>query len=161
MKVHDSKLAAKVAAVNAVHAEINRIAPVYAEQFAPCVGKQIDKAGGGLLDRVVKALRLPELNMGNGYMLYRYQSNYSLVYVVKGCECYQTSGGQVAEYYEESFYVGELSNGVLVRVMPVEPRKADYSEAEIRALAESVRSAEKALSEAKSKLQPFECGDVR
>ena len=71
--------------------------------------------------------------------------------MVKACEVVDG----LSEYREVSVYVGELSGDVLAKLCDRPNHRSDHSAAEVKAIREEVKLAQKALDAAKSKLYPF------
>ena len=152
MDIRDKRLEAQVKAQNRVAARALELYDELAAIFRPLVGKQVCKANDpwALLAKV-KAL-LPKLENTPALMIYQYSSNYSLVWVVKACE---QAGDDVCEYREVSVYVGELRGLVLEKICDRPNLRHDHSVAEVKAIREEVKAAQKTLDEVKSKLYPF------
>lgn len=151
MRNKDAVLETRVRGVNAANHFANLLYPKLLSVFGNFVGEKIEKVGGGLLQKVqneVNALGLPNTVK---LSVYRYASNYSLVYVVKTCET--LDGG--AYYHETSVYVGEMSNGVLTKITPAPNFKTDYSAETVKAAREAYETAKKAADAAHSALFPF------
>ena len=108
--MNTNRLAARVKAVNAANRMAGEVYDKLAAIFAPYVGCKIEKADGGLLAKVAKAL--PEFPYSNGLHVYKYASNYSLVWMVKACEVCDG----IACYHEAGVYVGEMRDGVLLKL---------------------------------------------
>ena len=148
MKLHKNKLAAKVFAVNAVNAEINRIAPLFLEAFRPLVGQKIMKVGG-VMEKFAKLIpaRSPSI-----HHFYRNPSDYTLSFTVKDC---QSLEGYGCVYYEGTFYVGDVPNGVLSKLYEFTPLRTDYTEAEILEARAEVEAAKNSVLTAQHKLFSF------
>jgi hypothetical protein len=169
MDIRDKKLEAQVKAQNRAAARALELYDELAAIFKPLVGKQVCKANGqhGQLLAKVAAL-LPKLENTPALMIYRYPSNYSLVWVVKACEQAASVvppfvGSDVCEYREVSVRIGELRglvpyrlHGLVLEKICDRPNlRHDYSLAEVKAIREEVKAAQKTLDEAKAKLSPF------
>jgi hypothetical protein len=154
----DKRLEAQVKAQNRAAKRALELYDSLAAIFAPLVGKPVCKANGLLAK--VEAL-LPKLENTPALMIYRYSStrsqgrycNYSLVWVVKACE--QVEGAESCEYREVTVYVGELTGLVLEKICDRPNLRHDHSLAEVKAIREEVKAAQKVLDKAKSKLFPF------
>lgn len=142
-----TKIEAQIEAVNVARAEYNRLAPLLIAAIRPFVGKKVKKVTGELTEKFKSIL--PESNLPHSY---HSGSNYSLCFVVKSCIGY---GEHFCLYHEESIYFGDLTDGILVKEATFEPRKCDYTVAEISELRKKADDAEKAFDKAKSALHPF------
>jgi hypothetical protein len=149
MDIREKRLEAQIKAQNRAATRALELYAELAAIFRPLVGKQVCKANG-LLAKV--AALLPKLENTPALSIYRYRSNYSLVWVVKACE---QEGEDVCEYREVSVYIGELRGLVLEKICDCPNLRHDYSLAEVKAIREEVKAAQKTLDEAKAKLSPF------
>lgn len=149
---HASALAAKVAAVNSANAYANEIFPLLVIALAPFVGQQVEKAAGGLLEKVKRVLPLFPNTVA--LSVYRNLSNYSLAWTVRTCAGY---GEHSCVYHETTVYIAKLSGGVLEPWdgAPFEPFRTDYTEAEVLTLRAANEAAKRAASAAASALYPF------
>jgi hypothetical protein len=147
--MNTNRLAARVKAVNAANAKALEVYDTLAIRFAPYVGSKIEKADGGLVAKVVKGL--PEFPYSNNLHVYKYASNYSLVWMVKVCE--QCDGN--AYYHEAGVYIGEMRDGVLLKLCNRPELRTDYTVSEIVANREAYEAAQKIADDAKGKLHPF------
>src|SRR5262245_42728896 len=150
-----TKLEAKVAAVNRANAYANELAPRLRAAFEPFLGQKIFTAAGPLMKsvkQVVDALNLPS-NMSNRSLnVYRYNIGntiYSVCYVV------QANEPEPGASHEVSVYVGEVSDGVLTKMMNGEAFRTDYTAANVQAARDTYQAAKKAASAAESALHPF------
>ena len=143
-----SKIEAQIESVNVARAEYNRLAPLLIAAIRPFLGKKVKKVTGELTEKFKSIL--PESLLPHSY---RSSSNYSLYYMVKSCIGY---GEHNCIYHEESIYFGDLTDGILTKEATFEPRKCDYTVAEISELRKKADDAEKAFDKAKSALFPFE-----
>jgi hypothetical protein len=150
MDIRDKRLEAQVKAQNRAAKRALELYDSLVAIFAPLVGKPVCKANGLLAK--VEAL-LPKLENTPALMIYKYSSNYSLVWVVKACE--QVEGAESCEYREVSVYVGELRGLVLEKICDRPNLRHDHDVSEVKAIREEVKAAQKVLDEAKSKLFPF------
>jgi hypothetical protein len=150
MNDRELTLAAKVKATNKANAYAMEIYDKLAAVFAPLVGQKIEKADGSLLAKVQKLL--PEFISGVPMHVYRYNSNYSLMYVVKTCESIPP---HTCTYYEASCYVGEMRDGVLTKLCNRPQLRTDYTVDEIKAARKAYAEAQKLADDAKGKLHPF------
>ena len=145
-----NRLSPKVKAVNVANAYGIELYDKLAAVFTPLVGCKIEKADGTLLAKVAKLM--PSLPHGVGLSVYRYTSNYSLMYVVKTCE---SDGYNGCMYHETSVYIGEMRDGVLVKLCNKPELRTDYTVAEVEANRKAYEVAKEAASQAESKLHPF------
>ncbi len=149
----NDKVSAKVNAVNKANAYANDIHGQLVEAFQPFVGTKVLKADGTLTAKVEKML--PAFPHTSALSVYRNRSDYTLTYVVKVCEPIGDGGSCL--YHEVSVYVGDVRDGVLTAVAePVNDRRTNYTVENASLAMEMVRVAEKALSDAKSALYPFD-----
>jgi hypothetical protein len=146
--MNTNRLAARVKAVNTANAKAGEVYDQLAAIFAPYVGCKIEKADGGLLAKVAKAL--PEF-VGNGLHVYKYASNFSLVWMVKTCEVCDGT----ACYHEAGVYVGEMRDGVLLKLCNRPELRSDYTVEEVVANREAYEAAKKIADDVQGKLHPF------
>ena len=145
MKNHSSALAAKVAAVNAANAEVNRLAPLYRALFAEYIGQKVTKADGSLLAKIQARLPASSLQVFSPHVG---------CFVVK---TYEQSNG-IAYYAEPYFYaftVNRQTGFAEALQWDFEPYRADYTPEAIQALRQKTAAAEKAFDDAKSELGTF------
>lgn len=147
----DNATIAKVKAVNKAHGYANKLCADLQATFAPLVGQKIEKADGGLLAKVAKLL--PEFPHSPSLHVYRYISNYSLAWSVKTCEHIADTCGCL--YYDVTVYVGDMRDGVLVKLSDPCVFRTDYTVAEVDAKREAYRAAKSAAGAAQSALYPF------
>lgn len=152
MKKHTNALSAKVAAVNAANAYANEIFPVLSAALAPFMGQQVEKAAGGLLEKVKRAL--PIFTDSHALSVYRDGGGYSLRWTVKTCESY---GEFSCVYHETPVFIANLRNGVAEKWngAPFATLRTDYTEAEVLELRAKNDAAKRAASAAASALYPF------
>ena len=143
-------LAAKVKATNKANAYAMEIHPQLCAVFAPFVGQKIEKVDGSLLAKIAKLM--PKFIDGVPLHVYRYNSNYSLMYVVKTCEMIPPHG---CTYYEASCYVGEMRDGVLIKLCDAPKLRTDYTVEEVKANRAAYKAAQQLADDAKGKLHPF------
>lgn len=126
--LHNSKLEAKVTAVNKAHEYANKLSGELIEYFKGFVGKKIFNANGGLLAKITSDMS--ELSIVNPALVYHNKSSYFLSFHIKTTESYKTGRDDdtIAEYYTASIYIGDVSNGVLVNINAVQPQyKTDFT----------------------------------
>ena len=146
-----SSLENRVEGVNMANKYANEIRPMLVKVFEPYIGCKILKADGSLLASVLKWV--PKMRNDNSLHVYRSSSAYSLAFVVKSC----VSRDGRAYYHETYVHIGAIDGCVLrdVRDDGDELFKTDYSADEVAAARREYEAAEKAASEAESKLHPF------
>jgi len=146
-----NRLEARIRAVNRANAYANELSAKLKELFRPFVGQKVLKADNTLMEKYKKVL--PKFTCTPNLSVYRYTSEYSLVFIVKTCE--GDNNGH-AYYHETSVYVGELQNGFLTKVGD-EPLnlKTDYTAADITAKRQAYNAAKRLADEALSALHPF------
>lgn len=151
MRDKTAVLEARVRGVNAANDYANKLYPRLLSIFANFVGEKIEKVDGDLLLKVKKGVDSLGLENTPKLHVYRHRSNYSLAYTVKTCEV--VDGG--AYYHETTVYVGDMSNGVLTKILPAPAFKTDYKAVDVAAARLVYDLACKAASEAQSALFPF------
>lgn len=145
-----TKLQAKIAGLNTVNAEANRIQAICAENFRPYVGKKVMKAGNELLEKF-KSL-VPHTNL----QMWPIRSEYSLGFNIRASV--NDANGHT-QYSESAFYVGHIRNGILENITQHELRRTDYDEQTIIEQRKIVEAARETLRAAESALSPFETFD--
>jgi hypothetical protein len=140
-------LPARVAAKNRANANAMALYDAFTKALAPFVGQKITKANGDLLAKVVDAL--PSLS----FFHYRDSSQYSLRYVAK--ESQNLGDGIGCVYEETSVYIGDLVNGVLVKLYDRPVIRTDYNENEIKLLRKLAEDARDEARKAESALGSF------
>lgn len=144
-----NRLAAKVKVVNRCNAEAKKLFAQLHEIFEPFVGQKIEKADGGLMEKVKKLL--PELPNTYSLGTYKLSSPYSLGWNVKSGETVDNR----AIYHDVSVYIGTMSNGVLTGLYDSFDARDDYTVEEIANLRADYKIKKKAAEAAESKLFPF------
>ncbi len=128
--IYKSRLAAKVAAVNAAHAEARRIHPILRQVFEPHLGKKIVERDGTLISTIT----LPELPNTPSLRVYQKLSNYSLGFQVTAITQYEHHAcGTDAMYYDVLIPVCELHEGVLAQMSKAGTWRSDFTIEEIQA----------------------------
>ena len=146
----DREFRAKVEAVNLANGWANDFHGRLTDVVVPFLGKQVAKASGGLLEKVKKVL--PALPSGS----YLHLTDYSLAWTFKSCVVVRHGDIGVAQYYETTVYVGDLTNGVLTKLHEVRTdRKTDYCADVIYAQRAKVASLKAAYESASGELYPF------
>lgn len=152
--LHNSKLEAKVAAVNKAHEYASKLYDDIAPIFKEYVGQKIYKADGQLLTKI--ASKIPELPNKDALRSYFRGSAYSLMFMICTCEYYNRNDGYSSnESYEIGVYIGEITHGVLVKLNDRPNHKCDYNAKEIEQQRETARIAKKAYENAKEGLYLF------
>lgn len=152
----ESRLAAKVRAVNRAHEYANKLYPWLVEKFAPLVGQKILKQDGSLLAKYADLV--PELPSTHNLHVYRHHSDYSLAWTVKTSEpeSGDGSGPHTVLYYEVTFYVGDLRGQTLEKLTVHQfTARTDYTAAEVAGKREAYEKAKQAADDARSALYPF------
>lgn len=147
----NSKLAAKVRAVNAANAYGLRLYEELAPIFRPLVGAQILKVDGQLLGKYAKLM--PKLPCEPRIHVYRRITDYSLAWTVKTCESYPNGDG--CFYHETTIYMGELEGQTLKKLSEPQELKTDYRAEPVEIARAKYRLAEQAYRDAQSALFPF------
>jgi hypothetical protein len=142
-----TKIEAQIESVNEARAEYNRLAPLLIAAARPFLGKKVKKVTGELTKEFKSILPKSLLHFS-----YLSLSNYSLYFVIKTSSNF---GSCHCVYHEESIYFGDLTDGIFTKEATFEPRKCDYTVAEISELRKKADDAEKAFDKAKSALSPF------
>jgi len=147
MKNHPSLLAARVAAMNAAHAEVNRLAPIYRAIFAEYIGQKVTKADGSLLAKI-KA-RLPESSL-------QVYSPHVGCFVVKTSASYGDHFCTYAEPYFYAFTENRHAGHICEKLgHEFEPFRADYTAEEVCQLRKTAEEAREAARNAESACSPF------
>lgn len=145
-KTYSTALAARCAAFNAAHAEINRLAPLYRAAFAKFHGQHVTTAGGDYLAKIRKTLppASPDVQI---------YSPHVGCFVVK----VWTSDGHCAHYAEPYFYAFSKNHDGTTAPLAweFEPYKTDYTPEGIAEARKAAEIAEKAAQDAKSACGPF------
>ncbi len=146
-----NKLIAKVRAVNAANAYANELYEKLKDVFVNFIGDRIEKANGELFEKVKKCL--PKFINTHNLSVYRHMGNYALVYVVKSCEMIPSEESCI--YHETSLYVGEMRDGVLVKLCSSPNNRIDYTVNNVREKRLEYEKAKKIMDAAKNELYPF------
>lgn len=150
------RIEARVKARNRANEEANRLQALLIPFFAPYVGQKILKADGTLLQKIKDKMPALEDAQVPGRHIYRQTSDYTLGWTVKTNEM---DSEHTCTYAETTAYIGDLRNGVLEAIAKGHTHRTDWTVAEVQAVREQIRAAENALSEARSKLGPFDMYD--
>ncbi len=155
--IHRSRAAAHVACVNKVHHEVNRLLVQFKAVLLPYVGKQVQRADGKLLLKLVREMHAV-MEKDPNMMAWPISERYSIGFYVKGWETFNTGvGGDIAEYVERYAYLGELKGVTLVSMPPeaYEPFKCCWTVEEARALMAEVRFRKVQLQQAENAFRWF------
>lgn len=149
----NNKLTAKVAARNRVAAYVKEVAPQILAALTPFVGQKVELATGELSAKAKKALE-PFLGNKDKIQIYRGSSNYSLYFVFKTSESLPEYS---CIYDEVSFYVGDLSGGILTKINEFKPEnyKSDWNAAEIAQTLAAAEAKRKEAQNLESSVYPF------
>lgn len=144
---HASALAAKVAAFNRAHTEVNRLAPLYRAAVAPFFGKKVTTAQGDYTAAIRKVFPV----VGEGVQVH---SPHKGCFVVKTCEHY---GDHACVYAEPYFYAFTLDREGNAQPLAHEwePLRTDYTEEKVIELRKVAETAREAARAAESALAPF------
>jgi hypothetical protein len=152
-----TRLEAKVEAVNAGSKYALELYDELRKVFIGLIGQQIDKADGTLRANVQKLM--PQLPNSNKLRVYRYHSDYSLIFTVAAdadCEFEVGTNYHSSERHEISVYIGHLSNGKLTGLYDrPEGLRDNWTVAEVEANRKAYEDAKKAADAAKNKLFHF------
>lgn len=140
-------LSARVIARNRANANAMALYDLLSKVFAPFAGQKIKKVDGTLLAKVQASF--PKIT----FSFYRYRSNYSVCYVAK--ECQSLSDGNSCVYEEATVYIGDVSNGVLVKLYDRPELRTDWTVEEVQKLRIEAEKAKEAARKAESKLLEF------
>lgn len=155
--IHETALAARVYGVNNAHRVAMLIYPELREALAPFVGQKILKADGTLLKKIAELI--PKISNYDGISIYKSISDYNINWSVKSCEQSQSrnsyEGHTNTYYYEIGVYVGDIRDGILIRLYDPPIHKTDYTVEEVLRNRETFKVAEKIYQDAKSSLFPF------
>lgn len=161
---HTSKLAAKVAAHNLTNAKINLLFPLYQAALTPFVGQKVVLKGGGLVSKLAKAFdAIREDNKDAATHFWTNVYNYSINIGIRGnayyeFPCKHSYDGKASGHMsaENGFTLGDLKDGVLIKLSDFEPRKTNYSAQEVFEKRQAYAAAKQIADDAKSALFPFE-----
>lgn len=142
-----AKLTAKVKATNAANKNAMALYAAFAPIAQSFIGRNIFKADGKLTKKFFEAL--PKLD----FFFYRYNSNYSLVYIAK--ESVQVEGHSCCIYAEATAYIGDMELTTLKKLLDAPVLRTDYTVEEIIDLRKIAEKAKKDAQDAESALYPF------
>ena len=145
------RLTAKLTAINAANMAANELAPRLRAVLASFVGKPVLTKPGDLTAKV-KAVLPPPAASAPGLRVWRYSSPYVLAWTIQAC---RVDGNGTGSYHEVTATVGELRDGVLVKLVTQDAYRTDYTEAEVSAKRAAYEAAEQAYRDAKVALYPF------
>ena len=141
---------AKVEAVNKARVYAAELYTTLTKFFADYVGQEILKVDGQFKLKIKNAM--PELPNRVDLSVYRYSSDYNLIYRVKTCVNHSDHS---CTYHEESVYIAKIKGNTLEALMDWEPRSSEWTVEKVRAARQAAEDAKKALSKAESNLAPF------
>ena len=148
--MNNAKLSAKIIARNRANAAAISFYDAAAPIVARFLGQKIYKADGSLIAKLEKLL--PKLAPGS----YRFDSRYSLSFVMKEYENVKDAGYCNCIYQETYVHLGDVTNGILNKLYPRPDKlRSDYTFVEIAARRADAEAKEEAFREADSKLYPF------
>ena len=159
MSVHIDALAAKIDAVNTVHRAGIERAPAMLEALRPFVGCKVLKVDGSLMKAVRAALpEIPSTPALSGH--YTTGHGYSIAACFKASTCYADEKARrqdyrITQYADATVYLGELSNGVLIKLANPYVARTDYTRQEIEHARMMLKAARNTISEWESKLFHF------
>lgn len=146
MSYETQKLKAKVTAQNRANQNAAVLYEKYREAFASFVGQKILKVDNKLTKKVCDSLpKLP-------FFHYRYNSDYSVVYIVKESE--QVEGASSCVYAEASVYIGKMNNGVLTELYD-KPEFKTYTVEQIEQLRKTANHYKSLYDSTMSELSTF------
>lgn len=154
-------LEAKVAGRNRLNAHINQLFPLVVAALTPFVGQKIFKADGSLFAKIANAL--PPIGSvthvpttAQVIQSWKHSSEYSIAFGLRLTEYYHHQRrGQSSQTTDDTVYFGEVSKGILIKLLPFHPLKTDYSAAEVISNRADYDAKETAARDAKSKLYLF------
>ncbi len=153
-----AQLKARIIARNRANEVANEVYRELVEIFRPLVGEKVLKADGQFLAKIAKLLpdwnaRYDTASDKSTVQVYRYSSDYSVVFVVKTC---QSNGEGGCAYEECSVYVADL-NGTSVGEKISDPPNArtDFTVDEVLRLRANYAVKKVAADNALSALFPF------
>lgn len=146
MKTYSTALAARCAAFNIAHAEINRLAPLYRAAFSAFHGQHVTTAAGDYLAKVRKTLPAASPDV-------QIYSPHVGCFVVKVC----TSSGNSAHYAEAYFYAFSKNHDGTAAPLAweFEPYRTDFSPESVQAARAALKEAKEAVDRAESAVAPF------
>ncbi len=146
--MNDAHLKCKIIARNRVNQAILDIAPVMRGALAPFVGQKICKVDGSLLQKVRNALPEPP-NTVSVFAYYTTGNGYTLR---AGFRASQSVPGEGTQYAEADAYLGDIQDGVLIKIYPSASYRTDYELAEVKSLQEQLKAAQRTVSTVQSQL---------
>lgn len=159
MKIHPSRLEAKVAAVNGANKLANEFVPIILEACKAFVGQKVLKADNSLTAKFKAAM--PELpsyldEPKNERNIYFETSNYG-IYAVIAFNANHEKGS-----YRHSFQVicAGITNAVLSQVYSLSPLRADFTPQEVTTLRKNFEEARAAFGKAEAEVSPFKMWDA-
>lgn len=145
---------AKIIARNRLNSQVNELAPLILEAIKPFVNTKITLQTGGF---AAKFKNIVDSYLGCNKIfpklqIYRYNSNYSLVFVFKTSE---PTGDYGCIYQEESVYLGVLDGHNLKELIDFKPRETNYNLQDIEIWRAEYARADQIKRNMESKLSHF------
>lgn len=144
---HTTALAARVAAFNRAHAEVNRLAPLYRAAVAPFIGRKVITAAGDYTAAIRKVFPAADPSV-------QVYSPHKGCFVVKTCEPY---GDHTCVYAESYFYAFTVAHDGTAEPLahPFEPLRTDYTVDSVTAARKAAEAAREAARQAENACGPF------
>jgi len=152
-----TKLEAKVAAVNKANAYAMHLYGILAEILTPLVGTKILKTDGYLTKAVEKLF--PVLPNTRELMVYKLSSSgiNTLAFGVKTCEPVQN--GESYVHHETTVYIGNLDGQTLIEIGTPFIARPNYTAQEIIERRDAYKKLQEAADDARYALRPFGVSD--
>jgi hypothetical protein len=153
---YTTALEAKIGARNEVNDLANKLSPAIFEAIRPLVGTKVFNAGAVISQKLRKCL--PELpNTVEASAYYSTGHGYSFVVVFKTSTMYpdRTGDHYCASYAEDTVYLANIDGLTVSKLYDFQPRRTDYTAAEVIAARAELKLAKNAVSAAQSKLYHF------
>lgn len=153
---YPTALEAKVGARNEANEMANRLSGAIFEALKPFVGTKAFNQGTAISQKLRKCL--PELpNTVEASAHYSTGHGYSLVVVWKTSTMYPDRTGNhcCACYAEETVYLADIDGLTMKKLYDFQPRRTNYTAAEVIAARAELKLAKDAVSVAQSKLYHF------
>jgi hypothetical protein len=144
----NSRLAAKVKAVNAANEQGKLFYKHVAEKITPFIGTKIFKANNTLIKKIAQEIISPEID---NITIYQNWSNYTLSYVINST----CRDGSEYESYDACVYIGNIRDGILINLLEPFNERSDFSTQEIVETMAEIKNLEEKLDQEKNKIYPF------